>query len=64
MKVAGLTAVQTYIEWSSHEAEPAVYTFSDNLDIELYLQTAAHLGLGNLVLVTEKINFSPLPFSI
>ena len=49
MKVAGLTAVQTYVEWSSHQPEPGVLDFSGNLDLLLFLDTAAQLGLGQLL---------------
>ena len=28
MKVGGLTAIQTYIEWSSHEPQPGQFDFS------------------------------------
>ncbi len=28
MKVSGITAVQTYIEWSSHQPQPDQFIFS------------------------------------
>ena len=46
MRVAGLTCVQTYVEWSSHQPNPEETIFKDNLDIEEFLQAAADTGLG------------------
>ena len=34
MKVAGLTAIQTYIEWSSHEPDPGHFTFSGTVYVD------------------------------
>ena len=48
MRVAGLTCVQTYVEWSSHQPNPEESIFKDNLDIEEFLQAAADTGLGIL----------------
>lgn len=45
MKAAGLNALQTYVEWSSHETEPGVYNFSGKNDIVKFLQTAQEVGL-------------------
>ncbi|XP_067119019.1 beta-galactosidase-like [Centruroides vittatus] len=45
MKAAGLNALQTYIEWNSHEPEPGTYIFEDNYDVVNYIQTAAKVGL-------------------
>ncbi|XP_023341954.1 beta-galactosidase isoform X3 [Eurytemora carolleeae] len=45
MRVAGLTCVQTYVEWSSHQPNPEETIFKDNLDIEEFLQAAADTGL-------------------
>ncbi|XP_023222257.1 beta-galactosidase-like [Centruroides sculpturatus] len=45
MKAAGLNALQTYIEWNSHEPEPGTYIFEDNYDIVNYIQTAGKVGL-------------------
>lgn len=40
LRMAGFNAVQTYVEWSSHEPEPGVYDFSGMLDLERFLTTA------------------------
>lgn len=45
MKAAGLNSLQTYIEWSSHEPELGIYTFSNNNDIFTFLRTAQEVGL-------------------
>lgn len=45
MRGAGLNALQTYIEWSSHEAEPGIYNFEGNLDLITFLKTAQEVGL-------------------
>ncbi|XP_071517532.1 beta-galactosidase-like [Panulirus ornatus] len=40
MRMAGFNALQTYVEWSSHEPEPGMYDFNDILDLETFLKTA------------------------
>lgn len=40
MRMAGFNALQTYVEWSSHEPEPGFYDFSGILDLETFLKTA------------------------
>ncbi|KAG0432489.1 hypothetical protein HPB47_020797 [Ixodes persulcatus] len=40
MKLAGLNALQTYVEWSGHEPEPGKYVFEDNYDLKTFLETA------------------------
>lgn len=45
MKMAGLNAVQTYVEWNHHEPEPGVYNFEGDYDLPKFLQTAHDLGL-------------------
>ncbi|XP_076035693.1 beta-galactosidase-like isoform X2 [Oratosquilla oratoria] len=45
LRRAGFNAVQTYVEWSSHEPEPGVYDFTEGLDLEAYLQEAQKQGL-------------------
>ena len=46
MKVSGLTCIQTYVEWSSHEPAPGRVLFNGNLDLEHFLDIAAEIGLG------------------
>ncbi|CAD5111240.1 DgyrCDS569 [Dimorphilus gyrociliatus] len=45
MKYAGLDAIQTYVPWNLHEPSPGLYHFEGNADLELFLQTAADVGL-------------------
>ncbi|CAN8028401.1 unnamed protein product [Ixodes persulcatus] len=45
MRMAGLNALQTYVEWSGHEPEPGKYVFEDNYDLKTFLQTAKDVGL-------------------
>lgn len=45
MKLAGLNALQTYVEWSGHEPEPGKYHFSGDYDLEAFLDTAKDVGL-------------------
>ncbi|EEC10856.1 beta-galactosidase precursor, putative [Ixodes scapularis] len=45
MKLAGLNALQTYVEWSGHEPEPGKYVFEDNYDLKTFLETAQEVGL-------------------
>ncbi|XP_064112063.1 beta-galactosidase-like [Macrobrachium nipponense] len=40
LRMAGFNAVQTYIEWASHEPEPDVYDFHGILDLETFIRTA------------------------
>ncbi|XP_068224951.1 beta-galactosidase-like [Palaemon carinicauda] len=40
LRMAGFNAVQTYVEWASHEPEPDVYDFSGMLDVEKFISTA------------------------
>ncbi|KAL3191804.1 hypothetical protein MRX96_059538 [Rhipicephalus microplus] len=45
MRMAGLNALQTYVEWSSHEPEPGKFNFDAGYDLEAFLATAADVGL-------------------
>ncbi|CAL1297258.1 unnamed protein product [Larinioides sclopetarius] len=45
MKMAGLNAIQTYVEWNHHEPEPGVYNFDGDYDLPKFLKTAHDLGL-------------------
>ncbi|XP_053200890.1 beta-galactosidase-like [Panonychus citri] len=40
MRAAGLNAVQTYIEWSSHEPQEGVYNFEGDLNIANFFEAA------------------------
>ncbi|XP_005383692.2 PREDICTED: beta-galactosidase [Chinchilla lanigera] len=45
MKMAGLNAIQTYVPWNFHEPHPGHYEFSEDRDVEYFLQLAHKLGL-------------------
>ncbi|GIX69961.1 beta-galactosidase [Caerostris darwini] len=45
MKMAGLNAIQTYVEWNHHEPEPGVYNFDGDYNLPKFLKTADDLGL-------------------
>ncbi|KAK7075800.1 Beta-galactosidase-1-like protein [Halocaridina rubra] len=40
LRMAGFNAVQTYVEWASHEPEPDLYDFSGILDMEAFIRIA------------------------
>ncbi|XP_045581056.2 beta-galactosidase isoform X1 [Procambarus clarkii] len=40
LRMAGFNAVQTVVEWSSHEPEPGVLDFSGNHDLEAFITAA------------------------
>ncbi|KAL1438025.1 hypothetical protein MTO96_048480 [Rhipicephalus appendiculatus] len=45
MRMAGLNALQTYVEWSGHEPEPGQFNFDAGYNLEAFLDTAADVGL-------------------
>ncbi|KAL1449941.1 hypothetical protein WDU94_002409 [Cyamophila willieti] len=45
IRAAGLNAVSTYVEWSSHEATPGGYNFGGDNDVEHFMTLAAKEGL-------------------
>ncbi|XP_054451338.1 beta-galactosidase [Pteronotus mesoamericanus] len=45
MKMAGLNAIQIYVPWNFHEPQPGQYQFSEDHDVEYFLQLAHELGL-------------------
>ncbi|XP_006890724.1 PREDICTED: beta-galactosidase [Elephantulus edwardii] len=45
MKMAGLNAIQMYVPWNFHEPQPGKYQFSDDHDVEHFIQLAHGLGL-------------------
>ncbi len=46
LKECGFNTVETYTCWNLHEPKEGEFDFSDMLDIEAYVQTAADLGLN------------------
>ncbi|CAK6435724.1 unnamed protein product, partial [Pipistrellus nathusii] len=45
MKMAGLNAIQFYVPWNYHEPQPGKYQFSEEHDVEHFIQLAQELGL-------------------
>ncbi|GFR08738.1 beta-galactosidase [Trichonephila clavata] len=45
MKMAGLNAIQTYVEWNHHEPEPGVYNFDGDYNLPKFLKTAQDLDM-------------------
>ncbi|XP_014403867.1 PREDICTED: beta-galactosidase [Myotis brandtii] len=45
MKMAGLNAIQIYVPWNFHEPQPGQYQFSEEHDVEHFIQLAHDLGL-------------------
>src|SRR2546421_4960758 len=45
LRASGANAVQTYIEWSSHEPEPGKYSFEGDNDVVAFIKEAQALDL-------------------
>lgn len=45
MKSAGITVVDTYVEWATHNPEPGVYTWDGVADLEHFLALTQELEL-------------------
>lgn len=45
MRAAGLNAIQTYVEWRTHEPENGKFSFEGHNDIVKFVRTAESLGL-------------------
>lgn len=45
MYMAGLNAIQTYVPWNYHEESPGHYNFSEERDLQYFLQLAQDIGL-------------------
>lgn len=45
MKMAGLNAIQIYVPWNFHEPQPGQYQFSEDHDVEHFIQLAHELSL-------------------
>ncbi|KAM9187502.1 beta-galactosidase isoform 3-T3 [Dugong dugon] len=45
MKMAGLNAIQMYVPWNFHEPLPGQYQFSDDHDVEHFIQLAHEMEL-------------------
>ncbi|KAL3191801.1 hypothetical protein MRX96_059535 [Rhipicephalus microplus] len=45
MRLGGLNALQTYVEWSGHEPEPGKFYFEGDYDLKTFLDIAKKVGL-------------------
>lgn len=55
LRMAGFTAVQTVIEWSTHEPRQGEYDFSGNNDLEEFIRTAQRVGLDVILRIGPYI---------
>ncbi|GIY33860.1 beta-galactosidase [Caerostris darwini] len=66
LKMAGLNAIQTYIEWNHHEPEPGVYNFEGNYDLERFLKVAHDLDMLVILrpgpFIDAERDFGGLPY--
>ncbi|XP_074598038.1 beta-galactosidase-like [Brevipalpus obovatus] len=66
MRMAGINAVQTYVEWSSHESKENVFNFEGDLNLTNFLDLAVKNDLVVLLRVGPYIcaerDFGGLPF--
>ncbi|XP_032786676.2 beta-galactosidase [Daphnia magna] len=66
MRASGLNALETYVEWVSHEPQPGSYVFEGNLDIESYLQLAQNFNLSVILrpgpFIDAERDMGGLPF--
>lgn len=44
MKSAGLTVIDTYVEWATHNPQPGIYNWDDVADLEHFLELTQELG--------------------
>ena len=49
LKACGFNTVETYVAWNMHEPSEGEFDYSDMLDIEDFLATAAELGLYAII---------------
>ncbi|XP_065306918.1 beta-galactosidase-like [Dermacentor albipictus] len=45
MRLAGLNALDVYVEWSGHEVEPGKFNFKGDYDLQVFLDIAKEVGL-------------------
>lgn len=49
LRLMGLNTVETYVAWNLHEPQPGEFRFAGDLDLVVYIQQAAELGLHVIV---------------
>ena len=61
----GLNAIETYVFWGLHERERGIYDFSGRLDLDRFIEAAAHENLDVILrigpYVCAEINYGGLP---
>ena len=66
LKACGFNTVETYVAWNMHEPREGEFNYSDMLDIEDFLATAAELGLYAIVrpgpYICSEWEFGGLPW--
>lgn len=66
LKACGFNTVETYVVWNMHEPREGEFDYSDMLDIEDFLATAAELGLYAIVrpgpYICSEWEFGGLPW--
>lgn len=66
LKACGFNTVETYVAWNMHEPREGEFDYSDMLDIEDFLATAAELGLYAIVrpgpYICSEWEFGGLPW--
>ena len=66
VKACGFNTVETYVAWNMHEPREGEFDYSDMLDIEDFLATAAELGLYAIVrpgpYICSEWEFGGLPW--
>lgn len=45
MKATGLTVIDTYVEWATHNPKPGVYVWEGLADLEYFLDLTKELDL-------------------
>lgn len=66
LKACGFNTVETYVAWNMHEPREGEFDYSDMLDIEDFIATAAELGLYAIVrpgpYICSEWEFGGLPW--
>lgn len=69
MKSAGLTVIDTYVEWATHNPEPGVYDWNGLADLEYFLELTKELGFYVILrpgpyICAERDNVSCLSYHL
>ncbi|KAK9536108.1 hypothetical protein VZT92_005919 [Zoarces viviparus] len=65
MKACGINTLTTYVPWSLHQPETAVFSFQSQLDLVAYINLAAELGLWVILrpgpYISSELDLGGLP---